>query len=149
MLVPGDNAWPSDGLAPILRAIGQADIVVPYVTNSEVRPLPRRLLSAAFTQILNLLFGLRLRYYNGVVVHRTQLLRQIEIRSDGFAYQAEALIKLIMSGATYVEVPCCIVERTAGNSKALGFRNFARVAGTIYYLLREVRRTQREQKLRK
>jgi hypothetical protein len=39
------------------------------------------------------------------------LLRAIDIRTNSFAYQAEALVKLIARGATYTHATCA--SRTA------------------------------------
>lgn len=136
MMVPGDDAHPAPGLAPILDQVGEADIVVPYVLNPESRSWFRRLLSRSFVLLLNTLFGRRLRYYNGLVVHRRDLLNEITITTDGFSYQAEALIKLLRRGATYVEVGVLISERKGGRSSALKPRNVAAVLRTVWYLWR-------------
>ena len=139
MMVPGDNEHPTEGLVPILEAVGQADIVLPYVVNPEVRPLFRRVASRGFTTLMNLLFGLRIKYYNGLVVHRTALIRQISITTDGFAYQAEALVKLLKKGCSYVELGTTLTECKARNSKALKPKNLAVVVGSILKLYRQVK----------
>jgi glycosyltransferase involved in cell wall biosynthesis len=90
IMVPGDNAHPHDSLIPILRRAGEADIIIPYVTNPETRSWRRRAVSFAFTTLMNTLFGLRVPYFNGTVLHKTDLLRSIEIQTNSFAYQAEA-----------------------------------------------------------
>ncbi|HWB58604.1 MAG TPA: hypothetical protein VG733_03890, partial [Chthoniobacteraceae bacterium] len=41
----------------------------------------------------------------GTVIHRTELIREVDIKTNSFAYQAEALVKLLRQGHTYVEVP--------------------------------------------
>ena len=53
------------------------------------------------------------------------------VRQTGFAYQAEALIKLIKAGRTYEEVGMYLKERRYGRSKALRPRNVYRVLKTI------------------
>ncbi len=141
MLVPGDNTWPSESLDQIIAAVGQADIVIPYQVNSQARPLMRRVGSCAFTACINTLFKLRIRYYNGLVVHRTEILREISINTDGFAYQAEALIKLLKRGHSYVEVGTIVTERQGGQSRALLPKNLLSVLQTIYYLYREIGRS--------
>ena len=123
MLVPGDDTWPSESLDQIFATVGQADIVIPYQANSQDRPLVRRLGSWGFTTIINILFGLHIKYYNGLVVHRTELLRQIAINTDGFAYQAEALIKVLRQGHSYVEVGTNVTQRQGGRSMALMPKN--------------------------
>ena len=105
MWVSGDNAETADNLANITSHAGEADIVIPVLLDQTNRPAFRRFTSRTFTTLVNLLFGLRVRYYNGAVLHKTQLIRSVEIVTNSFAYQAEALIKLLRRGHSYVEVP--------------------------------------------
>jgi len=137
MMVPGDDAHPADGIAPIIDRIGEADIVIPFVTNTGIRRPSRRIVSRAFVLLMNGLFGLRIPYYNGLVVHRTDLLRTIRIETDSFAYQAEALVKLLRRGASWVAVGVPIAERPDQGSSAFRPRNVMRVGTTILRLLRE------------
>ena len=98
ILVPGDNECGAEVLEPALSKAGSADIIIPYTDNPESRPLARRLLSRGFVELMNGLSGQRLRYYNGAVLHKTQLLRECPFRTDGFGYQAEILVKLLARG---------------------------------------------------
>jgi glycosyltransferase involved in cell wall biosynthesis len=139
MLVPGDNEVPAGALKAILARVGIADMVVPYTVNPWVRPFSRRLLSRAFVVIINTLFGLKLRYYNGTCVHRTELLKMVPMKSWDFAYMAAILVRLIKSGATYVEVGVEIKQREAGSSKALHPGNVLSVLKTVATLFWDVR----------
>ena len=105
LLVPGDNELRADSLRAICQAIGGADIVLTYALNPEIRPRVRRIISRSFAWIIRKASGLDVKYFNGPVVHRTAVVRRAltEI-SNGFAYQAETLIRLIQGGATYTEV---------------------------------------------
>jgi hypothetical protein len=87
---------------------------------------------------LNWLFWLDVRYYNGAVLHRTELLRTVDIITNGFAYQAEALVKLIARGASYIQCHVRIQERTAGRSSALKLKNQFSVLATIAHLLYQI-----------
>jgi len=127
IMIPGDNSHPSSGITPILRRVGEADIVIPYASNPEARSVARQVLSSAFTRLVNLLFGLKIAYFNGCVLHKTDHLKQIEIRTNGFAYQAEALVKLIRAGANYTEIPVAISERSNGKTSAFKLKNIYRV----------------------
>ena len=44
MVFPADNEHPVDGVLPILQARGKADIIIPYVTNPEIRARHRRVI---------------------------------------------------------------------------------------------------------
>jgi dolichol-phosphate mannosyltransferase len=142
IMIPGDNAHPAHGIVPILTKAGEADIIIPYASNPEARPWLRRLTSRAFTALLNSLFRLNVPYYNGLVLHKLDLLRGIDIQTDGFAYQAEGLIKLLKAGASFSIVGVQISERKTGKSQAFRLKNIYRVLRTIWELRWEVHRTQ-------
>jgi glycosyltransferase involved in cell wall biosynthesis len=138
MLIPGDDGFPAESIAEILSHAGRADIVVPVVSNPGARTRFRALASRGFTTLLNWVFWLDVGYYNGAVLHRTALLRTIEIRTNGFAYQAEALVKLIAGGASYTQCGVRIQERATGRSTALSLKNQVTVWKTLLHLLAEV-----------
>ncbi len=138
MMVPGDNAHPAHGISPIIAAVDRADMVIPYVTNPEVRSFPRRLASRGFVVIMNTLFGLKVPYYNGLVVHRLDLLREIEIETDSFAYQAEAVVKLLKRGADFQTVGVEINTWEHGNTKAFRVSNVVNVLRALMDLKRRV-----------
>src|SRR3982751_1009552 len=75
----------------ILDRLGEADIVLPYLTNRKLRPLGRRIGSWGFTTLVNLLFGLRVRYYQGMLPRR-EMLSKIRIATDSYAFPAEAVV---------------------------------------------------------
>ena len=138
MMVPGDDAHPAHGIVPIIVRAGQADMVLPYVVNPEVRGLMRRLASRGFVWLMNRLFGLDVPYYNGLVVHRLDLLRGIEIETDSFAYQAEAIVKLLKAGASYTTVGVEISTREHGGTKAFRPSNVVNVLRALWDLKRRV-----------
>jgi glycosyltransferase involved in cell wall biosynthesis len=136
IMIPGDNCHPAVCIAAILARIGEADIVIPYVANTEVRSAMRRAISGAFTLLMNGLFRQRVPYYNGIVLHRTSLIRSVTIETDGFAYQAEALIKLLRRGASTTSVPIQLGERGDRHTRAFRLANVVTVAETIWRLKR-------------
>jgi glycosyltransferase involved in cell wall biosynthesis len=135
VMIPGDDGFPAESIAEIMRHAGEADIIVPVVTNAGVRTWFRAIASRGFTTLLNWLFWLSVGYYNGAVLHRTALLQTIEIKTNSFAYQAEALVKLIARGATYAHCYVSIQERAAGRSSAVSLKNQMAVWRTIGHLL--------------
>jgi glycosyltransferase involved in cell wall biosynthesis len=139
IMIPGDNAHPKASITPILRKAGEADMVIPYVTNPETRSHRRRVISYSFTLLLNLLFQLRVPYFNGTVLHRTDLLKTIHIKTNGFSYQAEAVIKLIKRGASYTTVGVPIDESRKQRTTAFKPKNVYRVVNSVFSLWREVK----------
>lgn len=105
MWICGDNSETAEHIVHIASHIGTADIVIPVLKAGRQRPFLRRLTSRAFTTLVNFLFDLRVGYYNGTVIHRTRLIQAVPIHTDSFAYQAEALVKMLRANCTYVEVP--------------------------------------------
>src|SRR6202043_283318 len=68
-LACGDNAEPQSTMVAVFREIGKADMIIPYYVSSEGKSLYRRVLSNAYSAIVNVISGLRLNYYNGLAVH--------------------------------------------------------------------------------
>lgn len=139
VFIPGDNTWPYPSLRDLFGSMGTADIVTSYPVNSEIRGRARRILSSAYTAGLNLLFGLDLHYYHGLTVYPTEFLRSNVITTYGFASMAEALLRAIHRGFTYVAVPCAIEERATGRSNAVNLHNLRSVVDTIGRLFVELR----------
>jgi dolichol-phosphate mannosyltransferase len=140
MMLCGDGGMPAASLPPIFAAIGSADIVAPYVTNLKAIKSPvRYFTSRVYTNLLNLLFGQKIKYYNGLPVHRVDLLRQLRINSTGFAFQGEILTKLLRSGCSMTEVGVLGAEMTR-NSGAVRLQGLLNIAKVLTLLVWEVRR---------
>jgi glycosyltransferase involved in cell wall biosynthesis len=138
--VCADDVSPAECLEKTLNQVGKADLVLPYLTNPEVRSWGRRFCSWGFTTLINGLFGQRVRYYNHCVVFRRENLKAINIVTNGFVYQAEAVVKLLMAGCSYVEVGVYDVPRVHGQSTALRPKNVINSFRAVYGLVWEVRR---------
>lgn len=138
--IPGDGGGlkSRDDLAAILGAVGRSDMVLVYLL-SENRPWHRQLLSRTYTAILNLTFGLRIRYFNGANVYRRELFEGLPMTSDGHGLLAEISLQLIKSGYGYVEVGMHNLERPDGKSKALRLKNMIRVGKVLFRLFWRVR----------
>lgn len=137
-LIPGDNEILEESIKEIFSCVGKADMVLPYHTNSEVRSFLRRSLSGSFTALLNLLFGYRLKYYNGPVVHKREIITRVPMTTDGFAYQAEIITRLLKEGHSYIEIGMKIRNRQHGHSKALYPKNVWSVFKTVAKLYWEL-----------
>ena len=138
-LVPGDNEMRVDEIVRGLKYLDQADLVVFYVTNVGVRPWWRRRVSRLYAAGVNLVFGTRFSYTNGTNVFKTDVIRTIPIRTDGFSYQTEAVVKAVWSGLDFVQVGIEIKARESGVSKALTWKNLKIVLGALSRLWWEVR----------
>jgi dolichol-phosphate mannosyltransferase len=142
-LVPGDNEIRVDEIARGLKYLEIADVIVFYVTNVQVRSFFRRWLSRLYAHGVNLLFGTHFWYTNGTNVFRTAIVREIPIRTNGFSYQTEAVLKAARSGVDFVQIGIEIKVREFGRSKALTWRNLRAVASALARLWWEVRVSER------
>ena len=138
MLLCGDGGLPATSLPKIFEQVGNADLIIPYMSNLKTIKRPSRyVLSKAYVYLLNTVFGLNLNYYNGLPVYRKELLDKINITSSGFGFQAEIIIKLLKSGCTFHQVEVKGAEET-GRSHALKFTNILSVANTFLHLIKEI-----------
>lgn len=137
--LPGDNENLPDFFVETLSHAGEADIIIPFTANQKVRPFGRRLISKIYTTANNLLFGLNLKYYNGLSVYRRDFLNALLPRmTHSFAFSAEIIINLLKSGATYIEVPVKIKPRTLGKSSAFKIKNIFNTTKTIVKLFYKI-----------
>src|SRR3989338_9985790 len=89
---PGDNENIPKGFIDTLRHAGEADVIISYTSNPKVRSLSRRIISRLYTIMNNALFGLNLRYYNGLCVYKKEILTALPKTENSFAFAAEILI---------------------------------------------------------
>lgn len=102
--VDGQGATTREALDAIFARCGESDLVVPYASNQHERRLQRRIIATGFRSAVNLLFGLDLMQYTHLALVRADLAKRVHVQTDSYAYQAEALVKMIVSGATYVQL---------------------------------------------
>ncbi|MFQ6111107.1 MAG: glycosyltransferase [Nitrospinota bacterium] len=95
MLVNGDAAEPVESIRTILSHMGEADAVVPYFGLNDTRTLPRRLLSFAFTFLVNAISGHRLKYYNGPVLHKDGKRSHVVRRNRGLRLSGGATLQAL------------------------------------------------------
>ena len=137
-MVPGDDEISAESVSEIFNLVGKADIIIPYTVNYQIRSLSRQIVSYSFTTLMNLLFGLKLKYYNGPVVHRRELIKSVPIKSKSFAFQAEVLVKLIKKGHGFIEVGMRIKDRKYSKSRISFIRDILRVLKTMVGLFKEI-----------
>lgn len=137
-LIPGDAENDPYEIFRYIPLMDHVDIVVPFFYNREVRSASRRLLSKVYKAIINLSFGYLLNYMNGTVMYRKSILENVRLKSTGFFFQTELLIKTIRQGYLYAEVPYAIRNRESGRSKAVSLTSLLKVAygyiSTVYYV---------------
>lgn len=141
MMIPGDNENTEQSIVNVLEKIGQADIIIPFTENPKVRPLSRRIIAKSFVILCNLISGLKLKYYNGICLHKTEVLRKLPLDTDSFAYSADIIIKSLRSGlaASYIEVPMPIKPQPGRQTTAFSANNIKSVVFTLLKLFWDIR----------
>lgn len=135
---PGDNDMASTSLKDLLQAMGSAPLVVSYMKPTKKRSIFRRIVSQAFVMLMNALFGLNLKYYNGAFICRRELLQTIEIKSTGLAALAECLVRLIKRGVSFRSIYFEHAGRRFQQSKAFNFKSIKAVLTTIIILINDI-----------
>lgn len=140
---PGDNEISGESIKEIIRATGKADMVLAYTVNTEVRAFRRRVFSKTYIFLLNLMFWLKVRYYNGPSVIKTSILKSLPSvarKDEGFFdFHAEIVVRVLKCRkASYTEVPMYLQPRVIGVSKALTARHFKHVIKRIGKLFWEI-----------
>lgn len=136
ILVNGKNDISAGELGKIFALRGQADMIIPYTLNLNERSLLRRLLSKVYVRLLNTLFGLELKYYNHYVLHRRKLVSSVAISTNSYAFQSEALLKLIRRGHSYLHVGVIDTFDKGVRSKALRPGNVVRGCRFLLHMLK-------------
>lgn len=118
VMIPGDGENDAAEILQYLPLMEEVDIVIPFVSDPEVRTRKRRLLSYLYRRIINATSGLPVRNVTGTVMYRKAILKDISLKSRGFFYQSELLIKTAALGYLYKEVPYFLKRRIGGTSKS-------------------------------
>jgi dolichol-phosphate mannosyltransferase len=128
--VAGNNIISADALGAIYGRIDDADMVISYPF-ADVRGAARRSVSRAFTAALNVLFGVRLKYYTGPCVYRADVVKGVRTITRGSMIVPEILLRMIKLGETYVEVGLDPKPRTSGRTKTFRPSNIVYVTLSI------------------
>jgi hypothetical protein len=129
---------PQEALERIYDRAGETDMVISYIL-TDVRGFRRRAISRTFTGLMNVLFGVRMRYYTGPCIYRSDVAKRLRIGAQGSFFVAELLVRLIKSGQRYVEVGLQPVPRSAGSTKTFRMKNVIDVFGSMLRLFWELR----------
>lgn len=130
--VVGDNEMTKEALYNLFSALGKADVINTYISNPEVRPLPRQILSKNFGRMMRLLFGVPLKYFTGPAIIRTDLFRAARRTTYGFAFMAEILVQIVKAGYSYHEVKMPLQPRTYGKAGVYRLKDIWRVFKALF-----------------
>ena len=139
----GDNNVAPRLVKELLSNADNADVVVSYIVNTEERGSFRHVVSTLFSMTYVLFFGIHLKYINGNTVWPTQLLRDCDIRAQGYSIMAETNVKMLRRGVTFMEIPG-EMNKSATKSQAIKLKNLFEVVGTFFRLVWQVHVSRKE-----
>lgn len=100
-LVQGDTAEPVETLVDVLRAVGDADIVVPYYVNQSGSGWSR-----LYAWLLNAIGGHSINHFGAAHVHLRYNVMRWQAHTQGPDFQIDLLCRLLEKGFTLKQVPC-------------------------------------------
>lgn len=116
-------------------------VVTGYHLGNDPRSIIRKIISKLYTAIINIIFGLKVIYYNGLAIYPIETLKNISFISTGFAFNAELIIRSIKKGCQIKQVPTVLNVRDNGKSKALTFKSFYAVVRDVLVIFFDIRRS--------
>lgn len=138
-VMDADNQFDPADVARLLERSAAADIVAGYRLERK-DPLMRRLNALAFFTLVRLLFGRLVRDVNcAFKLIRRDLLRQLDLRSDGALINTELLVLARERGARVVEVPVRHFPRPSGRQTGANPRVVLRAFGELIAFRRRTR----------
>jgi glycosyltransferase involved in cell wall biosynthesis len=119
--IPSDGEIPLEPLFNALKRTQKNELIISYPDFEKNPRSPLRLfLSKLYTLILNISFRLDLKYYNGFTIYPTYAIKEVDVISERFAFNAEALIKVLyLHQLDYQQVSFNLSARISGDSKAI------------------------------
>lgn len=118
-IVPGDAQIDISAFEMYLPMLGKYDIIFGFPNNEfEARGRKRTVLSHTWRLFILGLYGISVTYLAGVVIAPTELSRRMPVFSDGFLGWYELAVRMVLSGATYIQLPFTIRERQSGVGRA-------------------------------
>lgn len=137
--IPGNNTWPYRSFLELFGNLGKADVITSYPNNmlSQMPPIDR-IISRSYTLLINLLFGKKLAYYNGLTIYPADFLREARIGTRGFGFQAEALLKAVFAGYSFLEMPLPVDQQAVRRTRAATPNNILSAVGTLLRTMYEL-----------
>ncbi len=123
-LIYGDNAEPVETMVDVLRAVGDADIVVPYYISMFEKSAYQRYVVGFYEWLLNMIGGNSINHYGAVHVHLRYNVMRWRANTQGPAFQVDLLCRLLEQGFTLKQVPCRAVPRRLLGGGESGWRRF-------------------------
>ena len=117
VFVPADGQFDPHDLPAMAAAAEGADVVLGYRNHRNPYGILRKLQSAVFLSMVNLLFGQNFKDVNWVQMWRVKTAGAIRLQSTGVFMQQELIDRARRKGMKIVEVPVSFRKRAGGLAK--------------------------------
>lgn len=139
LLCDGDGQFDAAQAARLVARTPQADVVVGHRVR-RADPFMRQVNGKAWTTLVRLLFGLRLRDIDcGFKLFRRQFIEHLDLRARGAMISTELMVKVGARRARIVEVDVDHLPRLAGEQSGASIKVIARAFGELFRLYRQLR----------
>lgn len=95
LYISADNDMTQASLMKLWKSVKKGVVVNQYYSNMGERPYFRRTISSLYTSILNLIYGLDLKYYNGSNIYPVEFVKSVKDFDSSFSFQAELLVRAL------------------------------------------------------
>jgi len=136
-LIPGDYAYSQQGIEGLMRNAHRADLLISFRDN-ETRPPVRRVLSWVFSSWLRIITGCPLRDGHSLFVFPVEPVRAlVQILPDDHRYHVVALVHLLCSTRSFVQVPVYLQPKADSSSGVMRLSFITKISLTMMKLFLE------------
>lgn len=140
VLCDGDGQFEASDIARLAAKAQQCDVVVGYRAH-RADPMMRRVNGKAWTVLMRLLLGIRVRDIDcGLKLFRRDLLEGIDLQARGAMISAELIAQLAGRGARICEVEVRHLPRLTGEQSGASLKVIARAFRELFLLYGHLRR---------
>ena len=102
----GDDGLTEDSILQLINNAKNYDLILPYYNQYEIegKPTWRAFVSNIYNEIVNILSGHKIKYYNGIPLVKKEKALQNLPGTNGFSWMAELITNCLWDGATYKEI---------------------------------------------
>jgi glycosyltransferase involved in cell wall biosynthesis len=143
VLCDGDGQFEAGDIAKLTAKVPAFDVVVGHRLR-RADPLMRRINGKAWTLLMRLVLGIRVRDIDcGLKLFRRDLLEGIDLQAKGAMISAELMAQLVGRGARICEVDVHHLPRLTGEQSGANFKVIARAFKELFLLQARLRQARR------
>ncbi|MFH2145422.1 MAG: glycosyltransferase family 2 protein [Candidatus Omnitrophota bacterium] len=134
---PADYEDTANEFLLCLPHVDKDTVVTCHHRDCDRRSWPRRCLSKLYAWTLNKCFKGKLKYYNGMSIFPTKIVKSFPLVCDGFFLFPENLVRAVKKGLRVIEVSAPLRGRQRGASKMFSARSLRQMGKDAIKILLE------------